>query len=350
MSVADWFSSFPLLLNIVFFGLFSTIIWKVGSKLTLIADQISDQYRISRTTVGLLFLALATSLPELATTLTAAVQSYQFMVLNNLFGGIVLQTAILAIADGFTKGVLSSYPRKADHAREAVLLIGLLSVVLIATLLEETVVIWHIGIGSVIVMFAYVGVIWLLRTLAGTKNWVPVDLPDTKGKEIKKRTSSTDLSSKEQLAKRAGFYCLVILIVGIALVICAATIAAQSGLGESFVGVTLLAAATSLPELTTTITAVRMGAYTLAISNIFGSNLIMLALILPADILYLKGPILRFNDVSVQLAIVAGIVVTTVYITGLLIRKKPRIWNFGIDSVIVIAIYALSVLFFYISR
>jgi cation:H+ antiporter len=298
----------------------------------------------------LLFLALATSLPEVATTLTAAIGSYQSLVLNNLFGGIALQTAILAIADGFTKGALSNYPRKADHAREAVLLISLLSIVLIVSLLSEPVQLWHMGLGSVVVMFAYIGVIWLLRYTAGAANWVPVDLPPSEKRPHADFSKGMGALSKEQLLWRAVGYCVLILVVGVVLVLCAAAIASQSGLGESFVGVTLLAAATSLPELTTTITAVRMGAYTLAISNIFGSNLIMLALILPADILYREGPILQFEDVNVVLAIGTGILVTTVYITGLLIRRKPRLGNFGFDSILVIAIYGFSLVLFYVSR
>lgn len=344
------FSSFPLALNIGVFGVCAFIIWNVGSRLTLLADVISDKYQIARSTIGLLFLALATSLPEVATTLTAAVKSHQQLVLNNLFGGIALQTAILAIADGFTNGALSNYPRKADHAREAVLLVALLSIVLIASLLREPLVVMQVGLGSVVVMLAYVGVLGLLRSTAGAGNWVPVDLPDSKNEERSPSPLAIKSWSGEQLLGRSVVYCIAILVVGSALVFNAAAISAQSGLGESFVGVTLLAAATSLPELSTTISAVRMGAYTLAISNIFGSNLIMLALILPADILFRSGPILRFSDVNVLLAIGSGVLVTAVYITGLLIRRKPRLGNFGIDSVIVIAVYVLTVFFYYISR
>ena len=52
-----------------------------------------------------------------------------------------------------------------------------------------------------------------------------------------------------------------ILVFGLLLIVFAQRIATQSGLGAGFIGVTLLAAATSLPELTTSITAVRIGAY-----------------------------------------------------------------------------------------
>jgi cation:H+ antiporter len=350
MQMTHWFLSFPLFVNISIFALCAAAVWHVGSRLTLLADVISEQYQISRSTIGLLFLALATSLPEVATTLTAAIKSYQPLVLNNLFGGIVLQTTILAIADGFTKGALSNYPRKADHAREAVSLIALLSIVLMIALLQEPLVIMQVGLGSVIVMTTYIASIWLLRTSAGASNWVPVDLPDIKPDRYATPSISITELRREQLLYRALAYCGVILIVGIILVLCSAAISAQSGLGESFFGVTLLAAATSLPELTTTITAVRMGAFTLAISNIFGSNLIMLALILPADLLYRDGPILIFTDVNVLLALASGVLVSSVYVTGLLIRRKPRLGNFGLDSIVVIFIYILSVLLFYVSR
>jgi len=344
------FSNLPLVFNIGIFLISAATIWRIGSKLTFLADLISEKFQISRSTIGLLFLAIATSLPEVATTLTAAMESYPSLVLNNLFGGIALQTAILAVADGFTKGAISNYPRKADHALEAVLLISLLSIVLIAALLQEPVAILQVGVGSLIVMLAYSSAIWLLRVSAGTRNWVPVDLTELKDNPPPVSPSSMKQFGLRQMLSRAIAYCSIILVVGMALVFCSAAIADQSGLGESFVGVTLLAAATSLPELSTTIAAVRMGAYTLAISNIFGSNLIMLALIFPADLLFRSGPILSFTDVNVLLAIGSGMLVTTVYVAGLLIRRKPRVGNFGVDSIVVILIYCLSVISFYLSK
>jgi cation:H+ antiporter len=142
----------------------------------------------------------------------------------------------------------------------------------------------------------------------------------------------------------------VILVCGVLLVETAATIAAQSGLGSSFIGVTLLAATTSLPELSTTIAAVRIGAYTMAISNIFGSNLIMVLVLFPADIFYREGEILRQAGDMEKLALLSGIIVTTIYIIGLLTKKKPRILGMGVDSVLVLGAYLVSVYAFYTVR
>ncbi len=82
----------------------------------------------------------------------------------------------------------------------------------------------------------------------------------------------------------------MILLAGMVLARVAEALAEQTGLGTSFIGGTLLAASTSLPELSTTIMAVRLGNYQMAVSNIFGSNSIMIALPFLADIFYREGP------------------------------------------------------------
>ncbi|MDP7545719.1 MAG: sodium:calcium antiporter, partial [Alphaproteobacteria bacterium] len=95
-----------------------------------------------------------------------------------------------------------------------------------------------------------------------------------------------------------------------------------------------------------TIAAVRMGAYTMAISNIFGSNLIMVLLILPADLFYRGGAILDHVDDTARLALVLGIGVTAIYVAGLLIKKKPRFLGLGLDSLLVLIVYGFSLFAF----
>jgi cation:H+ antiporter len=90
------------------------------------------------------------------------------------------------------------------------------------------------------------------------------------------------------------------------------------------------------------IAAARMGAYTMAISNFFGSNLIIVALILPADIACRGASILGEIDKVAQFSIVTGILVTAIYICGILIRRTPRLLGAGIDSFLVLAVYLLG--------
>lgn len=340
-------SELSLILNVAVFVLCATGVWFAGAKLTYLADALADRFNLAKSLVGLLFLSLATSLPEVATTLVAAVQQNADLVLSNLFGGIALQTAILASADLWARGAITNYPRKANHALEATLLVTILAIALTSLLMGDPLSYEQVGMGSVLVALSYVGAVWLLRRYDGENDWVPVDMPDTSGEDIPMSLApKSESASGRMLAMTVGA-CLVILVLGIILVSSAEEIAVKSGLGTGFIGVTLLAGATSLPELTTSITAVRMGAYTMAISNIFGSNLIMLVLVFPADLLFVSGPIMRGVGPTVMLAICFGIIVTTIYLVGLIVRRKARLGKLGIDSVLVLVVFAISLISYY---
>lgn len=338
-----------LLQSALIFLACATAVWIAGARLAYVADALADRYRLAKSLVGLLLLSLATSLPEVATTLTAAVGQARDLVLNNLFGGIALQTAILAMSDFWARGPITNYPRKANHALEATLLVLLLSLALIITNLGETFVIGGVGMGSVFIAVFYGGAIWLLRKYDDNSDWVPVDLPDPDPLAFPAPTGLTTASNRAMIWQ-AVIAASAILIFGLFLVLFAERIAQQSGLGTGFIGVTLLAAATSLPELTTSIAAVRIGAYTMAISNIFGSNLIMLVLVFPADILFRAGPILQGTSQTVSLALAFGLAVTAIYLTGLIVRRKPKIGAFGLDSILVLFAFLASLAAYYHAR
>lgn len=338
-----------LVQSLLAFAASAICVWIAGARLAYLADALADRFKLAKSLVGLLLLSLATSLPEIATTLTAAVQQARDLVLNNLFGGIALQTAILAMADFWARGPITNYPRKANHALEATLLVFLLSVALIFTNLGETVVIAGVGLGSVAIAVIYGGAIWLLRRYDGSTDWVPIDLPDPDPLAFP-APAGLNNASNAALVGQTGAACLAIVIFGLLLVVFADRIAGQSGLGAGFIGATLLAAATSLPELTTSIAAVRIGAYTMAISNIFGSNLIMLVLVFPADILFRAGPILQDTSRTSRLALAFGLAVTAIYLTGLIVRRKPRLGAFGLDSVLVLLTFLGSLVAYYVVR
>jgi cation:H+ antiporter len=338
-----------LIQSLMVFSGCAACVWIAGARLAYLADALADRFKLAKSLVGLLLLSLATSLPEVATTLTAAMQQSRDLVLNNLFGGIALQTAILAMADFWARGPITNYPRKANHALEATLLVLLLSVALIITNLGETFVVAGVGVGSMAIAVIYCGVIWLLRRYNDSSDWVPVDLPDPDPLAFPAPTGLSD-TADVSLILQAVVACVAILVFGILLVIFAERIADQSGLGAGFVGATLLAAATSLPELSTSIAAVRIGAYTMAISNIFGSNLIMLVLVFPADILFRAGPILQDTSRTVSLALAFGLAVTAIYLTGLIVRRKPRLGEFGLDSILVMLTFLGSLVAYYFAR
>ena len=346
------FGAIPLPANLAIFSLFAVAVWFAGTRLSYLADAIGDNTGIGRAMMGLLFLAAITSLPELVTTVTASIKGDAALALNNIFGGIVMQTAILAVADAFViHAAITAFPRKPTEILEGVILILLLTAILGIIFVGEVSLIDGLGLGTVFLAGTYVFSIFILQRYERGRAWRPVDLPEPKaGKTHPRRKKSFGVLPLRTLVLHSIAAAGVILVCGVMLVESAQTIAEQSGLGSSFIGVTLLAASTSLPELSTTIAAVRMGAYTMAISNIFGSNLIMVLMLFPADIFYRQGEILHQADDAAQLALLSGIFVTTIYVIGLLIKKKPRILGMGVDSVLVLAVYFASIYAFYSLR
>ena len=339
----DFAGFFPMSLsaNIAVFLLAAGVVWIAGTRLVVYSDNLAERFGLTRVFIGLVFLATVTELPEIVTTLTAAIAGDAQLVLGNMFGGVTMQTAILAVVDLLlVRTALTSWPRKPTHALEAILLVILLNAILAISYLGELEAFWGIGLGAISLGLIYPLVIALLRRYDEQSPWLPVDVPEG-DKEIRSIASTKHLAHRATgwVIVRIALFSVLILIAGFITANRAALIADQSGLGSTFVGIAFLAAATSLPELSTTIAAARLGAYTMAISNIFGSNLIMVALILPADFAYRGGPILAEADTVAQFSIVTGILVTAIYISGILIRRTPRIFGAGVDSILVLAVY-----------
>jgi cation:H+ antiporter len=107
-------------------------------------------------------------------------------------------------------------------------------------------------------------------------------------------------------------------------------------------GATILAAATALPEVSTGLTSVRQRDYQLAMSDIFGGNAFLPVLFLVATLLSGKAVLPEAHASDIYLTAV-GIVLTTVYVTGLLFRPTRRIVRMGIDSLVVLVLYAFAV-------
>ncbi|TCD11881.1 sodium:calcium antiporter [Oricola cellulosilytica] len=334
-------------------GLFSTavifatagaLVWLSGSRLVVYADEIADRLRIGRAMMGFIFLAAATSLPEIVTTGIASASGSSSLALGNLFGGITLQFVILAIADGFVRrGPITSCPRKTTAVLEGTILALLLALLLSVLALGEREYAWNMGAGAFLLGLLYVAAVAVLRRHDEDDPWTPVQVPepgDTESESIFV-SSFPDLSTAT-LNLRFLLFGAAILGAGAVTIATAERLASQTGLGTGLVGVTLLAGVTSLPELSTTIAAVRLGAYTLAISNIFGSNLLMLALVWPADILFTGGPILNEFELVHELALISGLLVTLVYVAGVVLRSRRQVLGFGYDSLCVLGIFGVT--------
>jgi cation:H+ antiporter len=126
-----------------------------------------------------------------------------------------------------------------------------------------------------------------------------------------------------------------------------ALIAEITGLGMSFVGTTLLAFVTSLPELVTTMTAVRLGASDLAIGNLFGSNMFNMFALGLSDLFFLNGRYLGSIDPSFVIIGLLGLIMTGMGLIGNLVRLERKIFFIEIDALLLILVYVGGLYFLY---
>ncbi len=135
---------------------------------------------------------------------------------------------------------------------------------------------------------------------------------------------------------------VVTLAAGVVLERSGEAIAAGIGMSGLLFGATVLAAATSLPELSTGLAAVRLGDDQLAVSDIFGGNAFLPVLFLVATLLSDEAVLPRAQASDVFLTAL-GVLLTTVYIAGLVFRPRRRIARLGIDSLTVVVLYLVGI-------
>jgi cation:H+ antiporter len=138
-----------------------------------------------------------------------------------------------------------------------------------------------------------------------------------------------------------GLAAIVTLIAGVMLEKTGSELAANWGMNGVLFGATILAAASALPEISTGITAVRLGRNTLVFGDMFGGNAFQLTLFLLADILA-GEPVLPSEGRSNAWIALVGLAMTAVFVVGIVLRPKRRHAGLGADSWVAVVVYALG--------
>jgi cation:H+ antiporter len=116
-------------------------------------------------------------------------------------------------------------------------------------------------------------------------------------------------------------------------------ISVQTGLGATFVGTTLVALVTSLPELVTTLAAIKIGANDMAIGNLFGSNMFNMFAVGLTDLFYIKGRFLGEIDPAFAIVGMLGLIMTGIGLIGNLAKLEKKFWFIEIDAFLLILVY-----------
>jgi cation:H+ antiporter len=322
-------------------GAAGAVVWYAGSRLASLINEISERTGIGQAFAGMLLLGGITSLPELATASSASLSGNPLLSLNDLLGSSCINVLLLAVADGFFgKRALTHQTAEPAPLIQGVLGMMLMAAVAIAVLLGDTA-IPAVG-GGILSLTLAVGCVMALRVsnrFEHARSWRVVDPPEHDRREAP-RQDQTNL----RLGLLTGLAACAILIGGATLALAGGQIAEKSGLGTSIVGFALIGVCTSLPELSSTVAAVRLGRYQLAIGEIFGTNLFNIQIIFVADLFYRDGPLLNEAGPFEIAAACLSILMTGIFVVGMLERRDKTIWRFGTDSALAIAVFAAGLI------
>ncbi|MDT0263710.1 sodium:calcium antiporter [Jatrophihabitans lederbergiae] len=346
-------SSFPSFLLLIIFVASAAVIWGAGTKLSDYTDVLAERLHLGKALGGVVLLAVATNLPEIAITVSAALSGHVEIAVGNLLGGIALQTVVLVALDAF--GVRSGKPLTYMAASltlvlEAALVIAVLMVVIAGTQLPAHLIALRLTPGPVIiVIFWVIG----LKLIGGPGSQLPWgDSGEAPGSQEKPRGHARTAKEHDATARHIstikaatvfGIAALLTLIAGVTIERSGESFFGNLGLSGILFGATVLAAATSLPELSTGLTAARSGDYKLAMGDIFGGNAFLPVLFLLVTLISGKAVLPHAQTSDIYLTALGGLL-TLIYLAGLVFRPQRQILRMGIDSLAVIALYILGVI------
>ncbi|MCY0904663.1 sodium:calcium antiporter [Arthrobacter sp. H14-L1] len=342
--------SLPLAVLILIFVAGAAVIWVAGSQLSKQTDVLDDRLHLGAALGGLILLAIATNLPELAITVSAAASNNVGVAVGNILGGIGVQTVVLVILDVFgTKGSEPLSYKAASLALviEAVTVVAVLGVVIAGSQMPNNLIAFRLTPAAVLIAGIWVAGLVLVQRAQKSLAWQQQG--DAPGGQEKPKGHSKKATSRRNQHISTGKSVLIFAIAavatlgaGVVLERSGEAIAVHIGLSGVLFGATFLALATSLPEISTGLTSVKQGDYKLAFSDIFGGNAFLPVLFLVAVLISGKPVLPQAQATDIYLTALA-ILLTLVYVLGLIFRPKKKVLAMGMDSLVVLALYLLGI-------
>lgn len=322
---------------IVWFVIAATVIAVAGSQLSRVIDRLADRTGLGEALAGMVLLGAATSLAGLVVSLFAAAKGDASLAVSNSLGGIAVQTTFIVIADvTYRRANLEHAAASLTNVFTSVLMIALLAIVLLGAAAPPVSVL-GVHPATALLFGVYGYGLYLSRKASKDPMWQPERTRATR-EDVPERTPSGERTSRLWLWF-AGL-AVVVAVAGYAVANAGVILSEQTGLSGTTVGTFLTGVATSLPELVTTLAAVRLGALTLAVAGIVGGNTFDVLFIATADIAYRDGSI--YSAISTTDLFVLGwtmLIVGT--LTAGMVQRERR--GIGFEGVAVLVMYASGV-------
>ena len=313
----------------------AVLIGIAGTMLAYYGDIIARLTGLSRTWIGLVLLATATSLPELFTSISAVtVAAAPNIAVGDALGACIFNLVILVVLDAMSREEPMYRRIDQGHILSAgfgVILIGFVGVIVLLGRDNLDLRILHVSAYTPFVIVLY---------------FVAIRAAFVYERRTKLEPQIVAVEANMTLRMAVARYLLAAGVVGGAgtwLPFVGLELAEAMGWRTTFVGTLFVAAATTLPELVVTISAFRLGAVDMAIGNLLGSNLFDVLILAVADLAYVRGPLLAAVSPAHAISAFAAVIMSGVFIVALLYRPETRFrGTIGWVSLSLLMIYLLS--------
>ena len=317
------------------FAVCVALIGIAGPALSYYGDTIAKLTGLSRSWVGLVMLASATSLPELFTGISSVtVAQAPNIAVGNVLGASIFNLVTLVLLDALSRE--EPMYRRIDQghiltAGFGVIMIGFVGALVLLSQNGLGMTLLHISLYSPIIVVIYLVAVRASFVYERRQRREPVIAePDT---TITLRTA----------AIRYGLAAMVIAAAGTWLPFIGVEISEVMGWKTSFVGTLFIGIATTVPELVVTVSALRLGAVDMAIGNLLGSNLFDMLILAADDVAYTKGPLLAAVSPVHAISAFAAVIMTGIFIVALLYRPETRLrGTVGWVSLSLLLVYLFS--------
>ena len=298
----------------------ASIVVIAGTKLARYGDIIAEKTGLGGAWIGVVLLAVTTSLPELFTGISAvALVGAPDLTIGNLFGANAWNLFNLALLDIASRNVPLLTRVSMGHLLTAALSMVLVSLAAAGIFISAAGI--ELGIGGIGIYSPVILLLYLLMVRMIFKY---------ERRQSAQSSDETEMNYSHLSLARTYIYCAIAAVsvigAGTWLAFVGDRIADITGLGESFIGSLLIGFTTTLPEFAVSFSALRLGAVDMAVANMVGSNLFNMTIIGMIDPIYIRGPILSYvSQVHILTALVV-LLMSGIFIAGLIFpprRKTP---------------------------
>ena len=335
------FAALPLPATGLAFIVAAIAVWLAGIRLSTTTQRLADRFHFGQAVGGLIVLAIATNLPEIAISVSAARSGNSEVAVGNILGGIAIQTVVLVLIDAAVRrpwGPLTFRATSLVIAIEGIIVIVLLAAVLMATQLPASAGAGRVDVGSVAIAALWLGGLILVRR---ARTVIPWRTTDHQPKQPSGEEAQPETDRTRRTVTVFAVAAIVTLVGGYVLERSGTELADGFGLSGVVFGATFLALATSLPEISTGIASSRTGQDDLAISDIFGGNAFLPVLFLPIGLIAGRPALSDAQAPDLYLTAL-GIVLTAIYVVGLIVRTRRKTIGMGRDSLVVLLAYLVG--------